>query len=102
MQYFLQAYKDTFQTGVPILFVKKTCETKTDYEIEIIIKEYLTISYVKTDVQTATIFFHLLLEMDKNTGKDGTQVAKYHTITLKIPREIRTGNVYFKFTANTI
>jgi len=102
MQYFIQAYRDTFQTGVPLIYVKQTRETRNHYEIDVILKEYLTISYVKTDISTATLFFHLLLEADKKTNNDSNRIAKYHKITVKIPRDIRTGNVYFKFTANII
>ena len=102
MQYFIQAYKDTFQTGIPLIYIRQTRECRNHYEIDIILKEYLTISYVKTDVSTATLYFHLLLETEKKTNGDSNHIAKYHQITVKIPREIRTGNVYFKFTANMI
>ena len=101
MQYFLQAYNDIFQDKIPFIHVKQTRESKDEYEIDMILKEYLTISYVKTDIRTATIYCHLLVEQDKITSHETNHNAKYHQITVKIPREIRTGNVYFKFTANT-
>jgi hypothetical protein len=106
MKYFIQAYKDIFQSGVPLIYVKETRETRNHYEIDFILKEYLTISYVKTDVDTATLYLHLLMETAKKTisdNKDGVKrVAKFHQITVKIPRLIRSGNVDFKFTANMI
>ncbi len=102
MQYFIQAYKDTFQTGIPLIYIKQTREYRHHYEIDIILKEYLTISFVKTDLSTATLFFHLLLENEKKTNCNINHIAKYHNITVKIPRDIRTGNVFFKFTANMI
>jgi hypothetical protein len=103
MQYFIKAYIDVFQTGVPLIYVNKTKETKNTYEIELILKEYLTISYVKTDVETATLYFHMMIESDKKSTTDNSHVAKYHKIIVNIPREIRKiGNVYFKFTANMV
>ncbi len=102
MNYFIEAYRKTFQGGIPLLYVKETRETRDYYELDLILKEYLTISYVKTDLSTATIYFHMLLESDKKSNADKNQVAKYHAITVTIPREIRSGQTYFKFTANVI
>lgn len=106
MKYFIQAYKDIFQSGVPLIYVKQTRETRDHYEIDFILKEYLTISYVKTDVDTATLHLHLLMETAKKTisdNKDGVKrIAKYRELTLTIPRLVRSGNVEFKFTANMI
>lgn len=100
--YFMQAYKDTFNGGVPLMYIKAGRESKTEYEIDIILKEYLTISYVKTDNNTSTLFFHLLVEAAKKSNSEKNHVAKYHQITIKIPRPTRTTNVHFKFTANVL
>lgn len=102
MQFFIQAYKDSFQTSVPLIHVKHAREYRNHYEIDLILKEYLTISYVKTDLSTATLFFHLLLETDKKNNADHKHMAKFHQVSLRVPRDIRTGNVHFKFTANVI
>lgn len=98
----IKAYKQCFQNGVPLIYFKETRELRNHYEIDAILKEYLTISYVKTDQTTSTIFFHLLLETDKKIGATNNQNSKYHQIIINIPREIRTGQVDFKFTANMI
>jgi len=101
MKYFIEAYKKTFQSGVPLMYIKEARERVDHYEIDIILKEYLTISYSTTKINIATIYFHLLL-MNDGKSNNSNQYAKFHQITLNIPREIRTGNVYFKFTANII
>lgn len=98
---FIKAYKDLFQTGIPLMYIKETRETRDHYEIDIILKEYLTISYVKTDLSIATLFFHLLVETNKKNPSNN-QISKYHQITVIVPREIRTGVVDFKFTANMV
>ena len=97
---FIKAYIQCFQDGVPLIYLKDTREARNHYEIDAVLKEYLTISYVKTDKTTSTVFFHLLLETEKKTSN--TNNCKYHQITIIIPREIRTGQVDFKFTANVI
>lgn len=98
---FVDAYKKCFQSGVPLIHVKHARESREAYEIDIILKEYMTISYLKTDVNTATLYFHLLLETDKKkTNGDG--VSKYSLRTITIPRDVRTGDVCFTFTANVV
>ena len=98
----IKAYKQCFQNGVPLIYFKQARELRNHYEIDAILKEYLTISYVKTDQTTSTIFFHLLVEPDKKTSTTNSHTTKYHQITISIPREIRTGQVDFKFTASVI
>jgi hypothetical protein len=102
INYFVEAYKRIFQSGVPLIYIKDTRETRDYYEIDIILKEYFTISYVKTDLSTSTMFFHMLLDSSRKSNLDKQINSKYHQITVSVPRTIRTGNVYFKFTANSV
>ncbi len=104
LRYFIQAYKDTFSSGIPTMYIKQTRETRNHYEIDVISKEYLTINYLKTDVPTNTLWFHILIETDKKTiadiRGDLKRVAQFHQTIVRIPRIIRTGNVNIKFVGN--
>ena len=98
MKYFVDAYKNSFTSGVPLMYIKENRESKDYYEIDLILKEYLTISYLKTDIPTGTIYFHLLLENDKKNG----QTPQYHQITVSVQRLIRSGTIYCKFITNIL
>lgn len=112
LQNFLSAYINLFSSGVPLIYIKQTREDKDTYEIDIVAKEYMTITYVKADVSTATYYFHLLVEGNKqkkpkqndkaDDKKTEEATSKFHLINLKVPRTIRTGNVDIKFTASMI
>lgn len=90
---FLESYKSTFQSNVPYIYIKKINETATDYEFEIIIKEYLDIFYVSTDKDNAINFLNLLC--NNNINKD--KPIKYKKINVKIPRLIKNKKNKFKF-----
>lgn len=98
---FIEAYKNIFQNVVPFFYIKSATETRDHYQLDVILKEYLTISYVKTDMSTSTLFFHLLFE-NKRKLSNATSSSKYHEITILIPRIIRSGIVDYKFTCNKI
>lgn len=100
MQYLLTRYREYWSNGIPFIHIKQTRESKTDYEIDIIVKDYIIINYITTDVNTSTVYLHILIDTNKKSGKADAP-NKYHQITLKIPRIVRNGNVYFKFKANS-
>jgi hypothetical protein len=101
MNYFIEGYKKCFQTNPPMIYIKEARETRNHYEIDLILKEYMTITYLKTDKSTATLHFHLLIDIDKKNTPDKVRSSKkFCKRTLRFPREIRTGVVYFTFTAN--
>jgi hypothetical protein len=90
---FLESYKSTFNSNVPYIYIKRIKETATEYEFEIIIKEYLDIFYVSTDADNVINYLNLLC--DSNVNKD--KPIKYKKINLKIPRFIKDKKNYFKF-----
>ena len=58
----LESYKSIFNSSVPYIYIKKIKETQTNYEFDIIIKEYLDIFYVSTDMESNTIYLNLLYD----------------------------------------
>lgn len=101
LQYFLARYRESFTNGVPFIHIKQTRENKDMYEMDIIVKDYLNIYYITTDVDTSTILLTILIDMNKKASSKNQSPNKYHCITLKIPRIVRNGNVFFKFKINT-
>ena len=98
---FIETYNNLFKDGIPILYIKSASETKYDYEIKIILTSCITISYVKSEVDKNKIMCHLLIDNSKK-NKFTYDNPQFHTLTLKIPREIKNNNVTFQFTTNTI
>jgi hypothetical protein len=96
---FQESYNKVFNGGVPLMFIKSTLETKTEYILEIIITLCINIIYTTSDVNTNTIYCTLLINNEKKSNDTG---SKYHNIELKIPRtiDIKTGNVNFNFFIN--
>jgi hypothetical protein len=90
---FIEGYKEVFNTNIPFLFINKVTETSSDNKLELIIKEYLDIFYIKTDYDSSTIVCNLLV--DKNFQKERN--IKYKKISLTIPRGIKNRLVKFKF-----
>jgi hypothetical protein len=90
---FLESYKSTFNSNVPYIYIKKINETSSEYEFEIIIKEYLDIFYVSTDIENVTNYLNLLCDGNINKEKP----IKYKKINLKIPRLIKDKKNKFKF-----
>jgi len=90
---FLESYKSTFNSNVPYIYIKRINETSTEYEFEIIIKEYLDIFYVSTDTESVTNYLNLLC--DNNVNKE--KPIKYKKIILKIPRLVKDRKNKFKF-----
>lgn len=90
---FFESYKSTFNSNVPYLYIKKINETPKEFEFEIIIKDYLDIFYVSTDIESATNYLNLLC--DSNVNKD--KPIKYKKIVVKIPRLIKDRKNKFKF-----
>ena len=90
---FLESYKSTFNSNVPYIYIKRINETSTEYEFEIIIKEYLDIFYVSTEMENVTNYLNLLC--DNNVNKE--KPIKYKKIILKIPRLVKDRKNKFKF-----
>jgi hypothetical protein len=90
---FMDAYKEVFNTNIPFLFINKVTETYSENKIELIIKEYLDMFYIQTDLENDTIVCNLLV--DKNFQKEKN--IKYKKITLVVPRAIKNKPVKFKF-----
>lgn len=90
---FIDAYKSIFNNNVPFLFINKVTESYSENKLEIILKEYLDMFYISTDLQTDTIVCNLLV--DKNFQKETN--VKYKKITLSIPRAVKNKIIKFKF-----
>lgn len=90
---FLESYKLLFNSNIPFIFINKALETQTNFTFDIIIKEYLNIYYISTDLETSTIICNLIF--DKNFQKE--KQIKYKKITLSIPRLIKNSKNKFKF-----
>ncbi len=90
---FLESYKSTFNSNVPFIYIKKIKENATEYNFEIILKEYLDIFYVSTDIDACIIYLNLLC--DNNVSKE--RPIKYKKIMLNIPRLIKNKKNKFKF-----
>ena len=90
---FLESYKSIFNSNVPYIYIHKIKETSTEYEFEIILKEYLDIFYVSTDIENNTNYLNLLCDNNINKNKP----IKYKKINLKIPRLIKDKKNKFKF-----
>jgi hypothetical protein len=90
---FFESYKSIFNSNVPYIYIKKINETSKEYEFEIIIKEYLDMFYVSTDIESATNYLNLLCDSNVNNEKP----IKYKKINLKIPRLVKDRKNKFKF-----
>lgn len=90
---FLDAYKSLFNNNIPFIFINRINETHLNYNFEVIIKEYLNIFYVSTDLETSTVICNLIF--DKNFQKD--KQIKYKKIIVSIPRLIKNSKTKFKF-----
>lgn len=90
---FLEGYRTLFNTNIPLLFIKKITETSTEFIFDIIIKEYLNIFYVSTDINTQLIMMNLVI--DKNYQKEKN--IKYKNITFVVPRLVKNKKNNFKF-----
>jgi hypothetical protein len=90
---FLESYKLLFNSNIPFIFINKAVETQTNYVFDIIIKEYLNIYYISTDLETSTIICNLIF--DKHFQKE--KQIKYKKISLSIPRLIKNSKNKFKF-----
>lgn len=91
---FIETYKAVFKKDPQMLFIKSARETRYTYEITILMKEYLTISYIKSNVETSTICCNLLIE-EHTRDQQG-----FHQFTLVIPRDIRTNHIRFQITTS--
>jgi hypothetical protein len=90
---FLESYKLLFNSNIPFIFINKATENHVNYTFEILIKEYLNIYYISTDLETSTIICNLIF--DKNYQKE--KQIKYKKISLSIPRLIKNTKNKFKF-----
>lgn len=88
----LVSYKSIFNSNIPFIYIKKINETSSEYELEIIIKEYLDLFYVSTDTDSATNYLNLLYDSNVNKEKP----IKYKKISVKIPRLIKNTLNKFK------
>ncbi len=62
---FIETYNGMFSNGIPILYIKSATETRTDYEINIILTNCITITYIQTDLNENTIYCHLFVDNAK-------------------------------------
>ena len=103
LRLFLNGYKNAFNYIAPIMHIIETRESRDEYEIDIITKEYINISHAKTDVDSSTIYFVLIVDLSKRTDTQQNRIAGYHKITVKVPRKIRKGTfLNIRFLGNQI
>ena len=77
------------------MYFKSAKETRYTYEITIVMKEWLTISYIKSKLDTSTIYCNLLIEDQVRKSNPDN----YHQFTLVIPRDIRKDHINFNFSS---
>jgi hypothetical protein len=90
---FIQSYKNIFTNNIPFLFIDNIIETSDTYSFHIILKEYLHIFYITTNIENGLIFMNLLL--DKRYQKDKN--IRYKKILVVIPRLVKNKKNQFKF-----
>lgn len=90
---FIQSYKNIFNTNVPFLFIDNISESADTYTFDIILKEYLHIYYITTNIENGLIFMNLLL--DKRYQKDKN--IRYKKMSVIIPRLVKNKKNLFKF-----
>ena len=97
---FIEAYNNLFSTGIPILYIKSAVETKTEYEIQLVLTNCITITYLQTDVEKSVIYCHMFVDnTKKNTSNTGT-TNMFYVLPLKLPRLIKNNNINFIFTTS--
>lgn len=90
---FINAYKAVFNNNIPFLYINKIDESSSEYNFELVIKEYLDIFYVSTDKDNTIIYMNLLVDNSFQKGKS----VKYKKIKVSIPRIIKDKQNKFKF-----
>ena len=90
---FIQSYKSVFNNNIPFLFIDKITESIDTYSFDVIIKEYLHIYYITTNIDNGMIFMNLLL--DKRYQKDKN--IRYKKMIVVIPRLVKNKKNQFKF-----
>jgi hypothetical protein len=91
----LNGYKSIFNSNVPFIFISRIYETAQEYKIDIIIKDYLDIAYVATDVENSLVYMNILVNNSYQKG----QPTKYKKTTIYIPRLLKNKKNNFKFVA---
>ena len=91
---FVQAYKNLFNNNIPFIFIDNITETIDNYTFDIVIKEYLNIFYLTTNIDNNMIFMNLLLD---KKYKDKEKNIKYKKISVQIPRLVKNKKYQFKF-----
>jgi hypothetical protein len=89
---FIDSYKSIFNNSIPYIYINNSIETYYEYKLELIIKEYLDIYYISTDLEDNTIICNLILNLNFQKEKN----IKYKKIILIIPRLIRKNIPKFK------
>lgn len=90
---FFEMYNNLFSSGIPIIFVKSTLETKSHYIINLVLTSCITITYIKSDIENNTIYCNMFV--DNNMKNNKTNM--YHNSILEIPRAIKNNNIKFIF-----
>jgi hypothetical protein len=90
---FCKYYEAIFKKGIPFYYIHSTKETADLFTINIIIKNYINILYIKSEENT--IYLTVLADkIDKST--------QLHLIHVNIPRIYKTEDIKFNFTVSSI
>jgi hypothetical protein len=90
---FIAGYDGIFQAHPQLMMINSTVEATDYYELNIILKNYMTLTYIDTDVDAVSgqesINFHLLIKKELKSNHDIGVIAKFRQQTLRIPRRPR-------------
>ncbi len=96
---FISGYKDLFPDEVPFMYILNISENAQQYIFNIIIKEYLDIYYLSTDMNNNIIRMNLMIDLDHYNNR--SYIMKYKKISVIIPRLIKDKQMSFRFSAST-